>query len=150
MKWKTQALWESRKLRRNWAFPNPTPTRSCKSWMWGVKKQGLPHDFGTSQQTVFYGAHLLRCCSEREVNLWQYIKKKKQILGVLSILSDKFHKQMCLRLIYREWIWVIPERPKSLENAGLLGYGIALWQQNDNILDYPRIKSYLISVREVR
>ena len=44
----------------------------------------------------------------------------------------------------------MPERLKSLENAGLLRYGIAPWQQNDNILDYPRIKSYLISVREVR
>ena len=43
-----------------------------------------------------------------------------------------------------------PERLKSLENAGLLRLGIAPWQQNDNILDYPRIKSYLISVREVR
>ena len=43
-----------------------------------------------------------------------------------------------------------PERLKSLENTGLLGYGIAPCQQNDNILDYPRIKSYLISVREVR
>ena len=50
----------------------------------------------------------------------------------------------------KTWVGIIPERLKSLENAGLLGYGIAPWQQNDNILDYPRIKSYLISVREVR
>jgi len=31
---------------------------------------------------------------------------------------------MCLRLIYRERVGIIPERLKSLENAGLLGYGI--------------------------
>lgn len=29
---------------------------------------------------------------------------------------------------------VIPERLKSLENVGLLRYGIGPWQQNDNIL----------------
>ena len=32
---------------------------------------------------------------------------------------------MCLRLIYIERVGMIPEKPKSLENAGLLGYGIA-------------------------
>ena len=50
---------------------------------------------------------------------------------------------------FAEWEW-LPERLKSLENAGPLRLGIAPWQQNDNILDYPRIKSYLVSVREVR
>ena len=43
----------------------------------------------------------------------------------------------------------MPEGLKSLENAELLRPGVAPWQQNDNILDYPRIKSYLISVRDV-
>jgi hypothetical protein len=47
------------------------------------------------------------------------------IIQIIQILSDKFHKQMCLRLIYRERVGIIPERPKSLENAGLLRYGIA-------------------------
>ena len=40
------------------------------------------------------------------------------IIQIMQILSDKFHKQMCLRLIYRERVGIIlivlqvPETPK--------------------------------------
>ena len=30
------------------------------------------------------------------------------IIQIIQILSDKFHKQMCLRLIYRERVGVVP------------------------------------------
>lgn len=72
------------------------------------------------------------------------------IIKILRGLHDTFYKQNALSLASRQRVGMIPERLQSLENAGLLRYGIAPWQQNDNILDYPRIKSYLISVREVR
>lgn len=47
------------------------------------------------------------------------------IIQIIQIFSDKFHKQKCLILIYKERVGIIPERPKSLENAGLLRYGTA-------------------------
>ena len=50
----------------------------------------------------------------------------------------------------KTWVGMIAQVEKKPVNTGLLRYGIAPWQQNDNILDYPRIKSYLISVSEVR
>ncbi len=43
---------------------------------------------------------------------------------------------------------VIPERLKSLENAGLLRYGIAPWQQNDNILRLSKNKELSDSIYE--
>ena len=30
------------------------------------------------------------------------------IIQIIQILSDKFHKQMCLRLIYRERVGIVP------------------------------------------
>lgn len=47
------------------------------------------------------------------------------IIQIMWRLLAKSPIQNCLRLVYGERVGIIPERPKSLENAGLLGYGIA-------------------------
>ena len=54
----------------------------------GTEKQRLPHNFGTSQQTVFYGAHLLRCCSEREVKMSVYKDTKNNTWKVYYRFTD--------------------------------------------------------------
>ena len=58
-------------------FPNPMLTKSSKKLNAELAEKRLCGDFRKSKQTIFYGTHLLRCRQEREVNLWQYIKKKK-------------------------------------------------------------------------
>lgn len=53
-----------------------------------LKKQGLPHDFGTSQQAIFYGTHLLRCYSEREVKMSVYKDTKNNSWKVYYRFTD--------------------------------------------------------------
>ncbi|MFR6124639.1 MAG: hypothetical protein ACLUIH_01705 [Eubacterium sp.] len=48
------------------------------------------------------------------------------IIQIIQILSDKFHKQMCLRLIYRERVGVVPlglDVPKNPVFMRLSGLG---------------------------
>lgn len=47
------------------------------------------------------------------------------IIQITTIPRDKISKQNCLRFLYQERVGMIPERLKSLENAGLFRYGIA-------------------------
>ena len=51
-----------------------------------------------------------------------HIRWRIQIIKTLSTISPI---QNCLSHAFQERVGVIPERPKSLENAGLFRYGIA-------------------------
>jgi hypothetical protein len=47
------------------------------------------------------------------------------IIKRIGITHGIFHKQNCLCYASEKRVGIIPERLKSLENAGLFGYGIA-------------------------
>ena len=47
------------------------------------------------------------------------------IIKIPRRLHNTFYKQNVLSLAFRQRVGIMPERPKSLENAGLLRYGIA-------------------------
>ena len=68
------------------------------------------------------------------------------IIKILRRLHDTFYKQNALSLAFRQRVGIIPKRPKSLENAGLLRYGIApVATKRQHYLNYcDNKKRYLI------
>ena len=54
------------------------------------------------------------------------------IIQIIQILSDKFHKQMCLRLIYRERVGITPQSQQAPYYKAIESFATQMatfWQQ---------------------